>query len=272
MGEWHKHGAAAAPLNFKVFGNPQPSNPKENTIWVNTDIKITGWDFAGSAPAEPVEGMIWFIIGVSGLVSFNALKKNGIEIHPNYAKQYVNGTWVNVDAKIYQNGAWVDWKVYLFNQGDDCYSVTGGWEALAYSHLTDYGKAAPTITLEDNCMKISFADASPGSSTSGIYWKRGSVWTKKAIDLTNISTITIEVSAVNGTGSTGTDIVYLGVSQTKVDGFAMAASVPLGSNSVAAVGTYSLDVRDLSGEYYVVLANHNTYSDFWIKTPQIVGQ
>ena len=33
-------GSGGAPLNFKVVGNPQPSNPKVNTIWVDTDVPI----------------------------------------------------------------------------------------------------------------------------------------------------------------------------------------------------------------------------------------
>ena len=37
-------------LNFKVVGNPQPETAKENTIWFNTDVKITGWNFAATQP------------------------------------------------------------------------------------------------------------------------------------------------------------------------------------------------------------------------------
>ena len=43
-------GGGNNPLNFKVVGNPQPESPKENTIWVNTDTEITGWQFASDDP------------------------------------------------------------------------------------------------------------------------------------------------------------------------------------------------------------------------------
>lgn len=40
-----------AGLNFKVVGGTtQPTNPKENTIWINTDAEITSWAFA---PVDP---------------------------------------------------------------------------------------------------------------------------------------------------------------------------------------------------------------------------
>ena len=43
-------GGGSNPLNFKVVGNPQPSNPAENTIWVNTIVDITSWHFGAEEP------------------------------------------------------------------------------------------------------------------------------------------------------------------------------------------------------------------------------
>lgn len=37
-------------LNFKMVGNPKPTNPKENTIWIDTDMDITSWDFSIEPP------------------------------------------------------------------------------------------------------------------------------------------------------------------------------------------------------------------------------
>ena len=50
MGKGYKHGGAGGGgfvgLNFEIVGGTtQPSNPKENTIWVNTDQEITNWLF-----------------------------------------------------------------------------------------------------------------------------------------------------------------------------------------------------------------------------------
>lgn len=44
-------GAGGTSLNFKVVGGTTaPVNPKENTIWVNTDVKITSWHFGAEEP------------------------------------------------------------------------------------------------------------------------------------------------------------------------------------------------------------------------------
>lgn len=38
-------------LNFDIVGGTsQPANPKGNTIWVNTDTAITGWEFSANEP------------------------------------------------------------------------------------------------------------------------------------------------------------------------------------------------------------------------------
>ena len=52
MAKGFKHGAGGGTsLNFKVVGGTTaPSNPKENTIWVDTDTAIHTWDFSATEP------------------------------------------------------------------------------------------------------------------------------------------------------------------------------------------------------------------------------
>ena len=108
MAKGFKHGAGGTSLNFKVIGNPMPETAKENTIWVNTDTKITGYVFSATQPTG-LPGLVRFLTGSHSNVEFNALKKNGIQVYPISAKQYVDGAWVEKTAKSYQNGAFVDW-------------------------------------------------------------------------------------------------------------------------------------------------------------------
>ena len=127
-------GGGGNPLNFKVVGGTtEPSNPKENTIWVNTDKEITGWHFASEQPEDMKEGEVWFLTVKPSTVEFNALKKNGIQVYPISAKQYVSGKWVDKTAKSYQDGKWVDWVTYLLNGADTCDSITGGWEVRKHT-------------------------------------------------------------------------------------------------------------------------------------------
>jgi hypothetical protein len=52
MAKGFKHGAGGGnPLNFKVVGGTvEPTNPKKNMIWVNTNTSIHRWDFSSSEP------------------------------------------------------------------------------------------------------------------------------------------------------------------------------------------------------------------------------
>ena len=82
------------PLNFKVICNPQPQTAKENTIWVDTD-RIHNYYFSATQPENMAEHDVWFPTDTASSVAFNALKKNGIQVYPLYAKQYVSGAWVD---------------------------------------------------------------------------------------------------------------------------------------------------------------------------------
>ena len=116
-------------LNFEVVGNPQPENPKENTIWVDTDAEITGWDFRTTQPETAQEGTVWFFTGTSSPAAFNAIKENTVMVYPLSAKQYVDGAWVEREAKIYQNGEWREWVLYLYNKGTEYIDGNGsGWK------------------------------------------------------------------------------------------------------------------------------------------------
>lgn len=99
-------GGPSATLNFRILGDTtQPDNPVENTIWVNTSTKITGWEFSTTQPAgEP--GKVWFKTAASSVAEFNALKKNSIHVYPIQAYQWDGSAWVSKVTKIYQNGEW----------------------------------------------------------------------------------------------------------------------------------------------------------------------
>lgn len=116
-------------LNFDVVGGTsQPINPKENTIWVNTSKTITDWVFSATQPSAK-SGRVWISTGTFSPIEFNALKKNGIQVYPISAKQYISGAWVDKTTESYQNGIWVEWikQIFLFINGDQCADITGGW-------------------------------------------------------------------------------------------------------------------------------------------------
>ena len=113
-------GGGGGGLNFKVIPNPQPATAKENTIWVDTD-KINNYYFSATQPENMVDYDVWFQMETFSPVDFNALKKNGIQVFPGSAKQYIGGELIAKVASIYQNGEWIQFsadRYYLFKSGE----------------------------------------------------------------------------------------------------------------------------------------------------------
>lgn len=188
MAKGFKHGASSSTsLNFKVVGGTtEPASPKENTIWVNTDTPITDWYFSATQPENMEEGDVWFPVGTSSPVAFDALKKQNIMVYPQLAQQYVGGTLVNKVAKTYQGGEWVDlWDgTALFSNGNQWEAVTGGWVNApqinaSYANIIPI-KVGDSIELDVN-------------STSG--YRQCVAITKNKIDTTGYTAVEVNVSS-----------------------------------------------------------------------------
>ena len=167
-------GGGSGGLNFTVVGGTTaPSNPKENMIWVNTSTAITDWVFSATQPTA-ASGRVWIFTGTSSTFEFNALKKNGIQVYPISAKQYVSGAWVNVAAMSYQNGEWVNWwDGTMYASGDEFKHITGGWSGI-------------NLTKGTTELSVSAKETTD---------YRGSAWTNNFVDLSGYKTINFTCSA-----------------------------------------------------------------------------
>jgi len=186
-------------LNFRVKAyasvDALPETARENTIAVLTTEKITGWQFSAAEP-EGVAGMVWFPSGADGVLTIEALKRNGVTLYPKDCKQYVVDKWVDTPAKVYQGG----WKEltgykYLYKEGDTCDAVGGKWVASAKapnsSYNTDQYLQAPTVTQNEKTMTI-YMNAS--SNKGGIVRK------ENKIDITGFSRLVCDGTFAKATG------------------------------------------------------------------------
>lgn len=182
-------GNGGTAMNFRVVGGTTaPSNPKENTIWINTSSTITDWVFSATQPSS-VNGRVWISTGTSSTIEFNALKKNGIQVYPLKAKQYISGMLVEKTAMSYQNGEWVLWwNGELYTPGNEWESVTGGWGSRAWKWANNsiYQPYAPGKRNTSEYMEITL-----GGSKYGC----GVVEVLKDQDLRNVNTIKINFEA-----------------------------------------------------------------------------
>lgn len=106
-------------LNLKVVGGTtKPTNPRENTIWVNTSVAITGYVLSPTKPGTGTEGQVWLQTANSG-VEINVGKRNAVLLHITACNLYTGGSWQMVSASVYVSGAWteIDTSIYLVKDG-----------------------------------------------------------------------------------------------------------------------------------------------------------
>lgn len=231
-------GSGGGGLNFQVIGGTTaPSNPKENMIWVNTSTKITSYIFSATQPTGSA-GMVWISTGTSSTVEFNALKKNGIQVYPISAQQYVGGAWVNKTAKSYQNGVWRDWFIYIVKNG-------------VISELGLDGVARTGATISMTQQDGSFRITEIGGKSSG-------VGPSAKANIDKLSEICVTVNITSPGMSTkanlkGTGIGLLSTLWNSSETDLSNAIKYYQITDKTGVQSLSLDVSNVFGDYYVAI-------------------
>lgn len=243
MGRGFKHSAGGgAPLNYKlVGGTTEPSNPKEVLLWISTDAKITGHALSASQPEAPAEGMVWVKTGKTSPVSFNALKKNDLQVYPLDAYQYIGGSWVKKGAKSYIGGKWNDWVTYLYNAGDTCDSVHGGWTTSTRWYQTNSRTPGITYNAESMTLKV---------TGGGTNFSSGIMETVNGVDLTDFATLTFVVKSIVADRAIDNNwaAVRLGTTANLTGSVTANTELP-----ISEPGTYSLDISALSGVHDIIV-------------------
>ena len=145
-------GGGTGGLNFKIVGGTtRPGNPKENTIWVNTDIKIGKWTVSPTRPTSAIHGDVWVQSKNTGEL-VDVLEKNSLIIGIVGIEQYVTDAWSIVPGGFFANNAWteftIDYPIFIPDGGAkaEFVSWTGEWcvvtndgNVLSVSHNNSYG-------------------------------------------------------------------------------------------------------------------------------------
>lgn len=192
------------------------------------------------------EGDVWIVTDALSNNVFNILKNNSIEVYPLFAKQYVNGKWVEVNAMIFQNNEWLGLQDgTLYDNGKLHTEITG-------TIVTDtaIGSFTPSITYNDDHIYIYCPNMNgyPNSSTSNARFEN-------MIDLTNVTAISINWSNSHD-GRQHMRIFDEAKSQV---------AVLYASTSSQVIDT--LDISNLKGKYYIAFGPFSCEfnESFWMK-------
>ncbi len=225
-----------AALNFKITASvAQPENPKENTVWVETDTPFSYYIFDATQPSGREqagglqEGDLWFSSGSLSPHPMNIAKKNAVKIYPVSVYQFLNGGFVQKQARIFKNGAWHILILSLFESGNTHATLSGGWVG---------GTVGQVISL--------------GTDTS--------TSTNNLIDLTGVNTIVVKYYR-----STSYEMEFrLGISNLYKTGnyFDRVVQNVYGGGGTGYNQTIELDVSDVTGSYYIKAYHRGFGSSF----------
>ncbi len=127
------------------------STPRDNTIGVVTTTAINGWCISRDAPQSPASGMVWIKTGNSSQ-AIRVVRNAEILVAPLAAYQYSGRSWDEKPAKLFQ-GSWKSLagdKTYLFKNGNQYTSVTGGWYGIASgSAVLEFGQEKEVSSYEE---------------------------------------------------------------------------------------------------------------------------
>lgn len=231
--------STGVPLSFSIVGNPMPSDPEPNTIWVDTDQDISEWILSFEKPTEPIEGTIWIYLGKASPVSFNALQENSIMLNPIHVEQYTSGAWVSRNAKSYINSTWTTWFGYLYQVGDEHLAITGGWAA------GDSQSGTNTVTKDSTSMNLKGSAATTA---------RMHVATNAPVDFSPYKALKAKVQVNNRAGDNAL-VLRLGCGTARNISLASTTS-PVARTEVTTTQTgeytVSCDVSTVTGQYYAI--------------------
>lgn len=241
-----KTNTGGGALNFRVVGGTTaPANPGSNTIWVNTDITVTGYTFSNTEPQSPTRGLVWITTGTASPAAFSATNRNPVMLYPVSAKVYNGSAWTNVTAQSYVNGAWVPWIRDLYNAGNECTEATGGWSKAGGGASASGWNTNGIIT--EGASSVTLSTAYPSAISYA---------PQNAIDLSAYSSVIVTVSAYQGNDAAmvcicsvrGQDWNPTPTQGGSISGYPASTVAYARLNQI---GETTVDVSALSGSYYV---------------------
>lgn len=240
-------------LNYTpVFSAEQPADPVTNTLWIKDGVETTNILFRmNDVPESPSENTLCIHQGADSRIPFDVIENSGIRVYPRKIKQYILSNnsyiWQVRNAKFYNGAAWTGLEVPLYDYGDECTSLSGGWTTSNASWSTAGSGITATLTKNSDHMFVT------GNSTRVTGGSGYRLTTISTVDLTDIDQIGIEVSSLTGQGMLG--VLAAGEEYMNAD-----ACVNISGASGTTPVTTTKDVSDLTGKYYVCLLMRCTAS------------
>ena len=246
IGRTNAGGSGGGGLNLKVVGGTtKPANPRENTIWVNTTTAITGYVLSPTQPETGTEGLVWLKTAETG-VEINVGRKNAVLLHLAGGTLYTGSAWKNVECSAFSNGVWTQFsflRVYLYNAGNQCEALTGGWAITNHSNATS--KLMATYIQISNTGTIS-------NSLSNTH-------TLSKVDLSGYSKLCAQVDITELPGTNDASYIKFGLgSSLGLDGGNFTVSTKINTKPDNDTTIMSIDISSAKSNYVLFYSRYIT--------------
>lgn len=144
---------------------------------------------------------------------------------------------------------------YIYDYGTTNTALIGGLTAYAYRPSTSSSTATkPTVTTSESFIKLALAAGGLG----------GSYFTNNAVDLTNYTTMYMEIKSISDYGDS--NYIRFGASATKANNYVVAKA-----KTMTNVGLWEVDISELTGNHYLFVnlygneAKNVSFSKWWLE-------
>jgi len=238
-------------LNFEIVGGTsEPTNPIENTIWINSDTEIGEYQFCSTEPTKRPDGTslqngdVWFKTGSISGISLNLLKQNNIDVQIVSTYQYINSNWVLINSKIYKNNNWENSSTYLYYNGEKTTSFN--------SYTYDICSPATKQFIDVNTYIDIHVYGNTGSKDclSGIVYR-----TVNTVDVTDYHTLGIVYTTVEYINYDYSEsAIRIGSSIASTNRINQSAGATL-HGTIGEKTIKEIDISSLNGAHYIGIEN-----------------
>lgn len=145
----------------------------------------------------------------------------------------------------------LSYMLYLYNQGDTCDAVTGGWQARALGLSSNSDARAPDVAVNEGTITLT-ATYEYDTFSSGVYEIINNV------DVSSFASISIAISSV---ANLGKGAFFLAVFDRSISSWGSGdCANAKASTQITDAGTFSLDISSISGECAIGIMTRNDYS------------
>ncbi len=221
-----------------AVGMTAPANPRDGVVWVESATAGKKYVVSKTEPQNPATGLIWIALSGDSIITAKVYEYNG-------------SSWASTSAYIYANGEWVQFSyniVYLYNEGDKCVNLTGGWYTKAWALDGSTGAFGSEPTVEyGNKTAYMHMQVGGGDTDGGGGW-----FTNNPINLAGYKSIIFNVTSAQFNNSNYT-LSNLGVYNTANRYFSGIATTGMSWENGATYTdkTFSVDVSKISSSYRV---------------------